>query len=246
MAANSGVQACLISGNRGRLSATQVEQAINPPDLHRPVTRLVCLENTVNRGGGCCYDFNDILAIREVCNKYNLKLHLDGARLFNALVAKSETPQRYGSVFDSISVCLSKGLGCPVGSVLLGNNDFISRSRRIRKRMGGGMRQAGILAAAGIYALDHHIPRLAEDHFHAVQIAEALRQKDFIGQIFPVETNILIFEVKGKFTAASLSQKLKEYDIFTIAVSNSQIRMVLHFDITPEMVKKTCNVLKSL
>lgn len=246
MAANSGVQPRLISGNMGRLSALQVKQAINPPDLHRPVTRLVCLENTVNRGGGCCYDFNDILAIREICNKYNLKLHLDGARLFNALVAKRETPEQYGSVFDSISICLSKGLGCPVGSVLLGSNDFIYKSRRIRKRMGGGMRQAGILAAAGLYALDHHVERLAEDHLHALQIADVLQQKDFIGQVLPVETNILIFEVKGRFTAASLSQKLKEQNILTIPVSSSQIRMVLHLDITPEMVEKTCDVLKSL
>lgn len=246
MAANSGVQPRLIPGNMGRFSARQVEQAINPPDLHRPVTKLVCLENTVNRGGGCCYDFKEIRAIREVCDKHDLKLHLDGGRLFNALVAKGETPKQYGGVFDSISVCLSKGLGCPVGSVLLGSKDFIFRCRRIRKRLGGGMRQAGILAAAGLYALDHHIERLSEDHSHALQIAKVLHQKEFVDKILPVETNILIFEVKGRFTAASFSQKLKELGILALPVSHTGIRMVLHLDITPKMVEKTCEALKRL
>lgn len=246
MARNSGSQARVLHGDRGRITAQQVLQAINPDDVHKPHTSLVCLENTANRGGGSCYDFEEIKRIKEVCNEHQLKLHLDGARLFNALIAKKETPEQYGTIFDSISICLSKGLGCPVGSALLGAKDFIARAKRVRKVFGGGMRQAGFLAAAGIYALDHHIKRLAEDHTHAKQIAEALKQKDFIGEILPVETNILIFEVRGKYTAASLAQKLKENNMLVIPISANQIRMVTHLDISREMIEDTLRILSML
>ena len=246
IARNSGSQARVLHGDRGRITAGQVLQAINPDDVHKPHTSLVCLENTANRGGGSCYDFEEIKKIREVCKAHSLKLHLDGARLFNALIAKNETPEQYGKVFDSISICLSKGLGCPVGSVLLGTKDFIARARRIRKVFGGGMRQAGFLAAAGIYALNHHVERLAEDHTHAVKIAEALQQTDFIGEILPVETNILIFEVKGKYTAATLAQKLKENNILVIPISANQIRIVTHLDISDKMAEDTCRIISKL
>lgn len=246
IARNSGSQARVLHGDRGRITAGQVLQAINPDDVHKPHTSLVCLENTANRGGGSCYDFEEIKKIKEACRAHSLKLHLDGARLFNALIAKNETPGQYGNIFDSISICLSKGLGCPVGSVLLGTKDFIARARRIRKVFGGGMRQAGFLAAAGIYALDHHVGRLAEDHTHAVKIAEALRQTDFTGEILPVETNILIFEVKGKYTAATLAQKLKEKNILVIPISTNQIRMVTHLDISDEMAEDTCRIISKL
>ncbi len=246
MARNSGSQARVLHGDRGRITAQQVLQAINPNDVHKPHTSLVCLENTANRGGGSCYDFEEIKRIKEVCNEHQLKLHLDGARLFNALIAKKETPEQYGTIFDSISICLSKGLGCPVGSVLLGAKDFIAKAKRVRKVFGGGMRQAGFLAAAGIYALDHHIKRLTEDHTHAKQIAEALKQKDFIGEILPVETNILIFEVRGKYTAASLAQKLKENNMLVIPISANQIRMVTHLDISREMIEDTLRILSML
>lgn len=246
MARNSGSQARVLHGDRGRITAQQVLQAINPDDVHKPHTSLVCLENTANRGGGSCYDFEEIKRIKEVCTEHQLKLHLDGARLFNALIAKKETPEQYGTIFDSISICLSKGLGCPVGSALLGAKDFIARAKRVRKVFGGGMRQAGFLAAAGIYALDHHIKRLAEDHTHAKQIAEALKQKDFIGEILPVETNILIFEVRGKYTAASLAQKLKENNMLVIPISANQIRMVTHLDISREMIEDTLRILSML
>ncbi|TAM97206.1 MAG: low-specificity L-threonine aldolase [Chitinophagaceae bacterium] len=246
MARNSGSQARVLHGDRGRITAQQVLQAINPDDVHKPHTSLVCLENTANRGGGSCYDFEEIKRIKEVCNEHQLKLHLDGARLFNALIAKKETPEQYGTIFDSISICLSKGLGCPVGSVLLGAKDFIAKAKRVRKVFGGGMRQAGFLAAAGIYALDHHIKRLAEDHTHAKQIAEALKQKDFIGEILPVETNILIFEVRGKYTAASLAQKLKENNMLVIPISANQIRMVTHLDISRELIEDTLRILSML
>lgn len=246
IARNSGSQARVLHSDRGRITAGQVLQAINPDDVHKPHTSLVCLENTANRGGGSCYDFEEIKEIKEVCRAHSLKLHLDGARLFNALIAKNETPAQYGKIFDSISICLSKGLGCPVGSVLLGTKDFIARARRIRKVFGGGMRQAGFLAAAGIYALNHHVERLAEDHTHAVKIAEALRQTDFIGEILPVETNILIFEVKGKYTAATLAQKLKENNILVIPISANQIRIVTHLDISDEMAEDTCRIISKL
>lgn len=246
IARNSGSQARVLAGDRGRITAEQVLQVINPDDVHKPHTSLVCLENTANRGGGSCYDFEEITKIKTVCAQHHLKLHLDGARLFNALIAKNETPEQYGKVFDSISVCLSKGLGCPVGSVLLGNKEFITKAKRIRKVFGGGMRQAGFLAAAGIYALDNHVNRLAEDHQHAKEIASVLKQKDFIGEILPVETNIVIFEVKGKYSAASLAQKLKEQNILVIPISSSQIRIVTHLDVPENLIRKTCDVLKSL
>src|SRR5215471_3375413 len=176
IAFNSGASVKLLPGDRGRITAKQVKIAINSDDNHKAHTSLVCLENTSNRGGGSCYDFEEIRKIREVCKDSNLRFHLDGARLFNALVEKNETPKQYGEIFDSVSICLSKGLGCPVGSVLIGKRDFIKKARRVRKVFGGGMRQAGFLAAAGIYALQNHISRLKEDHRHAKQIGEVLQK----------------------------------------------------------------------
>lgn len=246
IAANSGASVRLVEGNRGRITAAQVAESINPDDVHKPATTLVSLENTANRGGGACYDFTEIQAIKEVCLQNNLKLHLDGARLFNALVAKNETCKQYGEVFDSISICLSKGLGTPVGSVLISNRETIRKARRIRKLFGGGMRQAGYLAAAGLYALEHNVARLAEDHAHAQQIVQALAGKDFTGQILPVETNIIIFEVKGRFTAPALAARLKEEGIFVIAISPTQVRIVLHLDISPADVQRTIAVINAL
>ena len=246
IAFNSGCQVKPVEGNLGRITSTQVTNAINPEDIHKAKTRLVSLENTANRGGGSCYKMDDIQQIKEVCLENNLGLHLDGARLFNAIVAKDEEPKEYGAIFDSISICLSKGLGAPVGSVLLGKKDFIQKARRVRKVFGGGMRQAGFLAAAGIYALENNIERLALDHRHAQQILSALKQKDFTGEVFPVETNIIIFEVKGKYSARSLAEKFKEKEILVMAISATQIRMVLHLDVSEEMVEKTINVIESL
>jgi len=246
IAFNSGCQVKPVSGNLGRIKASQVREAINPIDIHKANSRLVSLENTANRGGGSCYEMADIQEIKQVCLENNLLLHLDGARLFNALIAKNESPKEYGAIFNSISVCLSKGLGAPVGSVLLGTKDFIEKARRVRKVFGGGMRQAGYLAAAGIYALENHIERLALDHRHAQQIVAALKEKDFTGDMYPVETNIVIFEVKGKYTAQSLTEKLKENNILAMAISPTQIRMVLHLDVTEEMVKETISVISDL
>lgn len=247
IAFNSGCQVKPLDGERGRITADMVRESINPDDVHKARTRLVSLENTANRGGGSCYDFSEIQLIKEVCSDNNLKLHLDGARLWNALVAMNENPKQYGEVFDSISICLSKGMGTPVGSLLLGKHDFIKQARRVRKVFGGGMRQAGYLAAAGIYALENNIERLAEDHDHAKQVAAALAKKDFIGKIMPVETNILIFEVVGSsYTAKSLCEKLAKYDILCLAISATQVRMVTHLDFTKEMLKKLLEVIGAL
>lgn len=246
IAFNSSSSVRSIIGDRGRITATQVAEAINPDDIHKPRTSLVSLENTANRGGGSCYEFSEIEKIKEVCLKNDLCLHLDGARLFNAMIAKGEKPAQYGKVFDSISICLSKGLGTPAGSILIGQKNFIKKARRIRKVLGGGMRQVGYLAAAGIYALENNIDRLADDHRLAQMIAEALAKKDFTGTILPVETNILIFEVNGKFTPASFAEKLRKEGIKVTPISKTQVRMVLHLDITSEMVKKTIQIIEKL
>ena len=246
IAFNSGAQVKPMDGDRGRITAGQVIEAINPDDVHKAKSTLVCLENTANRGGGSCYNFNDFIKIKEVCQQHNLTLHLDGARLYNALVAKDETPKQYGEVFDSISLCLSKGLGAPVGSVLIGTQKTIAHARRVRKVFGGGMRQAGYLAAAGIYALQHNVERLKDDHKHAEMIAAALRQKDFTGEMLPVETNILIFEVKGRLMPEDFVSRLKEHDIHTMAISKTQVRMVLHLDVTEVMVQKTISAINDL
>ena len=246
IALNSGAQVKLVNGNRGRITAEQVLASINADDVHKARTSLVSLENTSNRGGGSCYDFEEIRRIRQVCDEHNLPLHLDGARLFNAMVAKGETPKQYGEAFHSISICLSKSLGCPVGSLVLGSKEFIRKARRVRKVFGGGMRQAGYLAAAGIYALQNHVDRLAQDHQHAKQLAEALAKKEFVETVLPVETNIIIFSVKDRFTPVTLVAKMKEENIFWYAISPTQVRIVTHLDVTPEMIQKTIQAIDAL
>jgi threonine aldolase len=246
IAFNSGASAKLLTGDRGRITAEQIKASINPDDDHKPHTSLVCLENTSNRGGGSCYDFGEIKKIRQVCTENNLKFHLDGARLFNALVEKNETPKQYGEIFDSISICLTKGLGCPVGSLLIGKKDFIKKARRIRKIFGGGMRQGGFLAAAGIYALQNHVDRLKEDHIHAKQIAGALQEKSFIKMILPVETNLIIFEMNDSMTGAAFVEKLRDRNVLSIAITPARVRLVVHLDITREMVERTVSVINKL
>jgi len=246
IASNSGSSVKLLRGNRGRITADQVLAAINPEDVHKPISKLVSLENTCNRGGGACYDFSEIEAIQKVAKSNGLGLHLDGARIFNAIVHKNEDPKQYGKVFDSISICLSKGLGAPVGSVLLGSTHFIKKARRWRKVFGGGMRQAGSLAAAGIYALDNHIERLKEDHTKALEIKNALLKKDFVKEIFEVETNIVIAHIEGKYNATQLAVALKEKNILVIAMTPALIRFVVHLDITNEMLASTLETIEKL
>ena len=246
IASNSGSSVKLLRGNRGRITADQVLAAINPDDVHKPISKLVSLENTCNRGGGACYDFSEIEAIQKVAKSNGLGLHLDGARIFNAIVHKKDDPKQYGKVFDSISICLSKGLGAPVGSVLLGSTPFIKKARRWRKVFGGGMRQAGSLAAAGIYALDNHIERLKEDHTKALEIKNALLKKDFVKEIFEVETNIVIAHIEGKYNATQLAAALKEKNILVIAMTPALIRFVVHLDITTEMLASTLETIEKL
>jgi threonine aldolase len=244
IAFNSGASVKLLQGDRGRIKAEMVASSIQPDDVHRPVSRLVVLENTANRGGGSCYEWNDILEIEKVCRAKGLSLHLDGARLFNALIAKGQTPEQYGKTFDSISICLSKGLGAPVGSLLLGKKDFIKKARRFRKVFGGGMRQAGSLAAAGTYALQHHVARLKTDHEHAKQIESALKSKSFIKDIMPVETNILIAECADGFNLTGFIEKMKAAGILFFAISPSKFRMVTHLDIDQNMMDKLVDTIK--
>ncbi len=246
IAFNAGVQARLINGDRGRINADQIENAVNPNFDWLTKTSLVSLENTVNRAGGSIYEISNIQLIKDICLKHNLSLHLDGARLFNALVVTKESPKLYGELFDSISICLSKGLGAPVGSLLLGNKNFIAKARRIRKVFGGGMRQAGILAAAGIYALENNITRLAEDHENAQNIEAVLRNTSYVKTILPVETNIVIFELTQGIEANVFVQKLKENEILCTGFGGQSIRMVTHLDFSTTMCKRVCNVLATL
>ncbi len=246
IAFNSGCQVRTIDGRRGMMTAEEVRSAINPEDVHKPITSLVCLENTANRGGGACYEMEEMKKIKEVCVANGLKYHLDGARLYNAIIAMGENEKQYGELFDSISVCLSKGLGAPVGSVLLGTAAFIKKARRIRKVFGGGMRQAGFMAAAGLYALQNNRERLHIDHSHAKRIAEELLKKDFTGKMMPVETNIVIFEVKQHGGPVAFCAHMKKYDILCLPISATQVRMVTHLDVTNEMTAHVLEVIHGM
>jgi threonine aldolase len=246
IASNSGASVKLLPGDRGRITAAQVLAAINPDDPHRANSKLVCVENTSNRGGGSCYELEELKKIQDICKENELLFHLDGARLFNAMIAKNQTPGEYGEIFDSISICLSKSLGCPVGSLLLGTKEFIHKARRVRKVFGGGMRQGGFMAAAGIYALQNNVERLREDHSHAQQIAAAFEKKDFVKMVLPVETNIIIFELNPGITAPQLVHTLKENNILSYAIGPDRVRLVVHLDISRQMVDKTIEVVNKL
>ncbi|WP_256009211.1 threonine aldolase family protein [Desertivirga xinjiangensis] len=236
IAFNSGASVRTLKGDRGRLTAELIEANINPHNIHHPETRLVVLENTSNRGGGSFYTLDDIEPIYHLCQLKKLSLHLDGARIFNALAETGDHAKNYGHLFDSISVCLSKGLGAPVGSVLLGSIDMIQKARRIRKVLGGGMRQAGYLAAAGIYALDNHIKRLKDDHKHARMIAETLRSSASVQNILPVDTNIVIAELDRHISAESFVDHLADHGIKCAAFGNHMVRFVTHLGIDENMI----------
>ncbi len=246
IAFNSGASVKLIDGDRGRINAKQVRESIHPDNVHFPRTSLVAVENTMNKGGGCCYNFSSILEIAEVCKENKLAYHLDGARLFNALAVTNETPADYGKVFDSISICLSKGLGAPVGSLLLGTKAFVHQARRVRKVMGGGWRQAGFLAAAGVYALDNHVERLKEDHRRANAIYTILKSQSYVEDIMPQETNIVIFKLNDKISAANFLKKLEENNIRAATTGPTSIRFVMHLDITDGMVERMEETLKKI
>jgi threonine aldolase len=245
---NSGVSCKLIDGDRGMMTSDQVEEAINPPDFyHSPLTSLVCAENTTNKGGGACWNFSELVRIKEVCEKHGLAYHLDGARIWNAMVEKGESAKQYGELFDTISVCLSKGLGCPVGSVLVGDKEMIDKALRIRKILGGGMRQAGYMAAAGIYALENQIDRLADDHKKAKEIGAILQSLSFIKKVEPLETNIIIFEINEDYLSAeAFIEKLRKKDIHIIGMGSSKLRIVTHMDYTDQMHETLLKTIKTL
>lgn len=241
---HSGVSVALLAGENGLLTAEQVTSAIKPVFDWLPRSRLVVLENTANMAGGGYYDLAEIRRIRAVCDAHGLSLHLDGARIFNALVETGETPREFGEVFDSISICLSKGLGAPVGSLLLGQRAFITQARRIRKVMGGGMRQAGFLAAAGIFALDNNVHRLKEDHRRAAEIATTLWGISFVTNIRPVKTNIIIFDVEAPQTALGFVEQLRQRGVLASAFGPQTIRMVTHLDVSAAQLAHVCEVLR--
>lgn len=244
---NSGVSVCLLEGERGLIAAQDVEDHINPADdIHRPLTRMVAVENTMNKGGGSVYNFGELKKIGEVARKHKLAYHMDGARIFNALVATGQKASDYGKLFDSISVCFSKGLGAPVGSVLLGSKAFIYKARRVRKLFGGGMRQAGYLAAAGIYALDHHVNRLSEDHRKAKALGEALSSVNWVEKVLPIDTNILIFRTHPGMPATTVVKKLGSLNLLCMDFDKQSIRMVTHLDFTDQMLEEAIHIIKSV
>ncbi|HUM46406.1 MAG TPA: low-specificity L-threonine aldolase [Chitinophagales bacterium] len=246
IAFHSGCSVRLINGDRGRIKPVDITDNVNPVNDHSATTRLVSIENTANRGGGSYYTLEEMIGLSTAAHTSGLKIHLDGARIFNALVELKVNAIEVGKHFDSVSCCLSKGLGCPVGSLLLSNKDFIKRARKYRKIFGGGMRQAGILAAAGIYAFDHHINRLKDDHRRAKEIGEVLSVAPYIEWLMPVETNILIFKLHDQHPAGEFIQTLKEHAILAIPIGKNQVRMVTHLDVDDVMLQKVVDVLKSI
>jgi threonine aldolase len=238
-AAISGIQFYCLKGVRGVLDASQIEEAIRPDDHHFPVTKLICLENTHNRGGGSIYPIEKMIEIYRLAKSKGLLVHLDGARLWNASVATGIKSQKYAQWADSVSVCLSKGLGAPIGSLVAGSKTFIERVHRFRKMFGGGMRQAGIIAAAGIYALDHHVERLKEDHQNAKRLALGLKELNGVS-IIPehVETNIVIFDViHTGWTAPQVAEAMKSNGVLIHPLGKTQIRLVTHLDVTSEDIE---------
>jgi threonine aldolase len=246
IASNSMVSVELLDGDRGRISSEDVEKNIKPDNIHYPRTKLVALENTVNKGGGCFYSMTEIESIKKVCQNHGLLMHLDGARLFNALVETGDNPLEIGKNFDTVSICLSKGLGAPVGSLLLGSKENIKQAMRVRKVFGGAMRQSGYLAAAGIFALDNNIERLKEDHRRARQIAEILQGCSFAASVEPVDTNIVIFSVKQGFDVDDILNQFKLHGILALGFGGNSIRMVTHLDINDDMLEHFENGIQSM
>lgn len=246
IAFNSGCSVRLVHGVRGRMKPDQIHDNINPDNVHYPQTRLVIAENTSNKGGGSIYDINDLIQIGKICRENDLLFHLDGARLFNALVETGEKTEDYGKIFDSISVCFSKGLGAPVGSILTGSKDFIYKARRIRKVLGGSMRQVGYLAAAAIYAIENNVQRLKDDHRRAKELGSYLTSMNFIGEVMPVQTNIIIFSLNEKYSQDEFLRLLNEKGILAVGFGPQKIRMVTHLDYTDEMLSGTIDILKGL
>ncbi len=241
---NSGIGVKLIEGINGKISPSQISESVHPPYDWLPNSKLVVIENSCNKGGGSYYTPTEIAEIRDVCNKHSLKLHLDGARLFNVLVETNESTIAAGQPFDSISICLSKGLGAPVGSLLIGSEEDLRYARRLRKVMGGGMRQAGYLAAAGIFALENNIERLKIDNNRAKLIGSLLEDIDYVKAVKPVETNIVIFSLAQNLSTQQFLNFLSSHGIQSTAFGPQEIRFVFHLDITEKMMDSLINVLR--
>lgn len=232
IASNSGAQAFVLQGTEtGKFGMEELKNAIHPSDSHYPVSKVLSFENSTNRGGGDVWTIDEIKPLVDYAKSQGLKIHLDGARLFNALVATGDSPKEYGKMFDTISICLSKGLGCPVGSLVLGTKSGIAKAHRLRKRMGGGMRQAGFLAAAGSYALDHHIERLKTDHDMAKAIGEMLEQHAWVHSVKPVKTNIAICNLQEEHQTAIMLEELEKVGVLAMAFGPKSVRFVTHHDI---------------
>lgn len=246
IAKNSGASVRLLQGDRGRLTLESIAQWMNPDDVHYPKTQLISLEDTANRGGGAIYDVEEIKRIRHFALENGLPLHLDGARLLNAIVATGVNPATYATNFDSISVCLSKGLGAPVGSVLIGTKDFIKKARRVRKVFGGGMRQAGMIAAGGLYALKNNVDRLKIDHQHALQLESCLLQLTWVKTVFPVQTNIVVVVLKDAAKRDEIINLLKKRNVLAMAFGPGMIRFVTHLDISSNQLDQTLEILESM
>ncbi len=246
IAKNSGASVRLLPGSRGRLTVETIQKAVNADDIHFPVTALVSLEDTANRGGGAVYDFEEIKKIASFCKEKGLPLHLDGARLINALTVNKLDPKVYAAQFDSISLCLSKGLGAPVGSLLLGTKEFIHKARRVRKVMGGGMRQAGIIAAGGLFAMKNNVDRLKQDHARAQLIGDTLQKQAWVSEVFPVESNIVVICLKMEEQKEIVIQEFKEQGILVSSFGDGMIRLVVHLDINDEDITQTCNAIQSI
>lgn len=246
IARNAGASVRMMHGNQGILTPKFVKKYINPDNVHLPVTALVSLEDTMNRAGGKVYPWETIQAIKTICIEHKLPLHLDGARIFNALTVNGMTPVDYAKPFDSISICLSKGLGAPVGSVLVGSKDFIHKARRVRKVFGGGMRQAGILAAGGLYALKNNVQRLEEDHRRAQILGEALQSVPWVKNVWPVETNIVVVEINKAHQVSEILTKLKDQGVLGIDFGENLIRFVTHLDIHDEHIAPCINAFQSI
>lgn len=243
---NSGCSVRLLDGKLGIFTADQAEAAINPDNVHYPPTQMIAVENTANRGGGAIWPMSNLRRLSELCKKHRLKFHLDGARIFNALAATGESTQSHGELFDTISICLSKGLGAPVGSVLLGNAAGIKHGRRMRKILGGGMRQTGYLAAAGIYALDHHVARLEEDHQRASVLGRAVEDLPYVHEVLPVVTNIVVFRLKAGYEVEKVINLLKENGVLAVPFGVGSIRLVTHLDVDDQQIAVVVEVLKLL
>lgn len=245
--ATSGCSVKLIQSDRGRFTAEQVSQGIHdPPALWLARTRLVSIENSCNRGGGAVWDLKEVRKIKALCDKHGLAMHMDGARIFNAMHVTGEKPEVWGGLFDTVSICLSKGLGAPAGSVLVGDRTLIAEARRVRKRLGGGMRQVGILAAACLFALDHHVPALVEDHRRAARLGKALGDLPYIKEVMPVVTNIVMLTLQNGIPADRFVQRSREHGVVTVALGPSSVRLVLHRDVSDADLEKAITIFNSL